>query len=243
MEKLKSRNEAIKNLLRAFHMLQPSDELAKLQLLLRLGNIYDEMGNFPSAIKCLEDAKCIAVNYDDQRYHIDVLGKLAAIYYKKNEIDKTLQYISVCEKLLYSLNLMEKYPEGYLSCKEVQARVYHLKQDHVKVKEICIRGIDLCGDEFFKLKGLFYKNLGNSYIETGKIEKAQDCYEKSLVCFEKVNNAEGIAMALNNLSVVYGDFYQNTEKAISYMVKMKEISEKNHIVIYEVMALANLAHQ
>jgi tetratricopeptide (TPR) repeat protein len=163
------------------------ENLAKLQLLVRLGNIYDEIGNAASAVKYLEEAQAIAEGLEDSRYHVDVLVKLANIYFKKNEIEKTLQYIKSCERLLYRADMLGKYPKGYLRCKEVQARVYLIKQDYERVREICIRGISLCGEEYFKLKGLFYKNLGNSYIETGKIEKALDCYEKSLSCFERRN--------------------------------------------------------
>lgn len=241
MERLKSKDEAIKNILRAYSMLQPSEKLMKFKLLFRLGNIYDAIGNTASAVKYLEEAQLIAESLEEAEQHVEVLIKLANVHFKKNEIDKTLRYIKICERLLYRADFMGKYIKGYLKCKEVQARVYLIKQDYNRVKEISIRGIELCGEEFLKLKGLFYKNLGNAYIETGKAEKALECYEKSLNCFEKRSYHEGIVMALNNISVIHGDYYQDNEKGISYMLKMKDISERNHIVVYELMALTNLA--
>lgn len=241
METYKNRAEAIKNLKKAVSMLEGSVSHRKIELIFRIGRIYEESGSAANAVDYYAQAEELAIELEDSIYEIQALNKLANVFYKKNDISKTLNYITKAEKLLYKADILGKFTEGYLECKEIQSRVYYLKQKYKKVEEVCKRGIYLCGEKHYKLKGLFYKNLGNAYLQTGRIEKALECYNESKICFENIGYNEGIAMALNNIAVVYGDYYQDNDKNIEQLLRMKEISEKNHIMIFEIMALANLA--
>lgn len=241
MEAYKNRTEAIKNLMKAISMMGDRDDsLRKLELLIRVGGIFIESGNGSKAVEYYSQAEELAVRLGNNKYQIKALNKIAKVYFNKNDIEKTLFYITKAEKLLYKADLLEKYTEGYLECKEIQARIFYLKQKYEKVKELCERGIYLCGEEYDKIKGHFYKNLGNAYLQTGDIEKALECYEQSKVCFENIDYPEGIVIALNNIAVVWGDFYQDNETNINYLLRMKDISEKNHIITHEIMALTNL---
>lgn len=240
MEALKNRTEAIQNLLKAVSMME-DDSFRKVKLLISIGSIYEDSGNIAKAIQFYNDAEKLAVNLQDYKDEIDSLNKISSIYFKKNDIVKTLEVIERTEEILSKTNALENYMEGYLECAEVQVRVYSLTQNYDKAKEICSRVIGLCTEKHQKLKGLFYKDLGNIYLENSKPEKALKCYKKAMVCFEKINYSEGIIISLNNIAVVYGDFYQDNNMTISYLLKMKEISEKNHFINFEVLATTNLA--
>ncbi|MCM8710192.1 diguanylate cyclase [Clostridium sp. SYSU_GA19001] len=242
MEVFNNREEAIKNLKKAVSLIE--DEKAdsrKIEFLFRIGRIYEDSGNISSAIEYYSTAEKLALSVFNYKYEIAVLNRMANIYFKKNDLEKSLNFIRKIEKFLDKPEILEKYIEEYLECKEIQARIYYFKGDYDKARDLCKKGINLCGEEYCKLKGLFYKNLGNIYLETSDTKQALECYKESKACFEKISFSEGIAIAINNIAVVYGDFYQDTETAISYLLKMKAISEKNHIIGYEAMAAMNLA--
>lgn len=240
MEALKNRDEAINNLKRVLSMLIDEEkDIRKVQVLIRIGNIYEEEGNRTEAIDYFLEAKKLAFIQGEYKYQIDALNKIAQVYYLKNDTNKTQSYIAEVEKLLND-NLIE-YLEGYLQCMELKVRVMYLKREYERASELCSTCISLCGDDHYKLKGLFCKNMGNAYLSTSKIDEAVKYYEESSVYFKKANYSEGVVLCMNNLGVVYGDYYQDNEMAINYFLEMKVISERNHIINYEIMALTNLA--
>lgn len=242
MEAFKNRNEAIRNLKRVLSMLiDEKDEIRKIELLLRIGNIFEENGDRTEAIDCFKEVERLALIQGSYKYQVDALNKTAQAYFLKNEINITQSYINKVEKLLNDNGDESKYTEGYLQCMELKVRVMYLKREYDKASEVCKSCIILCGDNHFKFKGFFYKNLGNVYLYTSKIEKAVKCYKEGTDYFEKANYSEGVVSCMNNLAVAYGDYYQDNEMAINYFLEMKEISERNHIINYEIMALTNLA--
>ena len=46
--------------------------------------------------------------------------------------------------------------------------------------------------------------------------------------------------SLNNIGVIYGDYYQDDNKAIKYFLEIKDICEKNNMSSSEVVALINI---
>lgn len=242
MEAFKNRREAIRNLKRVLSMLiDEKEEIRKIEILLRIGNIYEEEGNKTEAIEFFEGAERLALSQGAYKYQIDALNRIAQIYYLKNEINKTQSYISKVENILNINDNQIKYIEGYLQCMEIKVRVMYLKQEYNNASEVCKSCIKLCGSDHYKLKGLFCKNLGNVYLNTSKIDEAVNCYKEGMDYFENANNSEGVVLCMNNLAVAYGDYYQDNEMAINYFLEMKEISERNHIINYEIMALTNIA--
>lgn len=242
MEAFKNRGEAINNLKRVLSMLiDEKQDIRKIEVLIRIGNIYEEEGNKTEAIGYFLEAERLSISQGAYKYQIDALNKIAQAYYLKNEISKTQIYITKVEMLLNDNKNQSKYIEGYLQCMELKARVMYLKRQYDKACKLCEKCIGLCGDDHYKLKGFFYKNLGNVYLNTRKIEEAVKCYKEGTDYFKKANYSEGVVLCMNNLAVVYGDYYQDNEMSINYLLEMKEISERNHIINYEIMAVTNLA--
>lgn len=242
MEAFKNRSEVIRNLKKVLSMLiDEKDEIRKVEILLRIGNSYEMEGSKSEAIEYFEEAERLASNEKAYKYQIDALNKMAEVYYLKNQLNKTESYIDRSENILFKSCNVDKYLEGYLQCMELKVRVMYSRQEYNKAAELCISSINLCGDNYYKLKGLFSKNLGNVYLATSKIKEAVDCYKRGSDYFENANYSEGVVNCMNNLAVAYGDYYQDNEMAINYFTEMKDISERNHIIIYEIIALTNLA--
>jgi diguanylate cyclase (GGDEF)-like protein len=241
MEAFKNRREAIKNLEKALSMLgEDCVDERSIKLINRTGELYESEGSIAVAIKYYERAEKLAGKALDYKLQIDCLNKIAGAYHVKNEIKNAEKYIKKVEKILNKNGSENYYLEGYLESKRIQANVFVVKLENEKAEEICKKCIALCGDNFNKMKGLFYNSLGNSYMNSSKAELSLQCYNNGIKCFEVDNYIKGTVMCLNNIAVIYGDFYQDNEKCISYLLKMKDLSEKNQIINNEIFALFNL---
>jgi len=241
MENYKNRIDAVKNLKKVISIMEDELSPRKIKILFRIGRIYEELGNWTNSIEYYNEAENLAREIKDNIYEIQAINKIANIFLYKNDTLKALNYIEKAEKIIYSSDFLNKYTEEYLEYKEIQVRLYYITQKYKEIEEICKNCIELCGEKYNKLKGLFYKNLGNYYLHKGNIEQALNYYNESKICFEKSQYNEGIATILNNIAVVYEDYYQDNEKSMEYILNTIDICEKNHIVVLEVVALTNLA--
>ena len=69
-----------------------------------------------------------------------------------------------------------------------------------------------------------YIDLGNVYDERYEIEKAIECYNKSLEILEKVENTSETARTYLNLAVTYRHL-EKFDKAIDYYTKCLELAQ------------------
>jgi diguanylate cyclase (GGDEF)-like protein len=240
-EKMKSfrlMDEAVSKYKKALSMLSDDeDQNKKVELLLKIGDIYSDTGNLTEALETYKKTYTYSMDLVDVKIQIDNANKIARICMKRNEVEKALEYIKKGESLL----LNTEYMEGYLENKNLLTKAYTSKQEYDKVYDICTISIKKCGNAYIKYKGIIYNNLGTMYSETSRPIEALECYRKGLVYFEEINFAEGMCRCLNNLGVIYGDHYEDNETAISYYNKFLTIAEANNIIDLELVALVNLA--
>lgn len=237
MEKLKFMDEAISNYEKSFNLFSDKLDLSiKMEILLKIGDIHAELGNLTTALQNYKDAYKYAIKLD-ANLQVDTLNKIAEMHINKNEVEEALKYILKSdEKLNQAL-----HTEGYLENKRILVVICMLKQEYGKAFDISTTCIKLCGSEYVKYKGIFHKSLGLIYMETSRITEALASYKQSMKYFEEVNYTEGVLTALNNIGVIYVDYYENTQIGIGYYNKMKEISRTNNISNIEALALTNLA--
>ncbi|MGK0468405.1 diguanylate cyclase, partial [Clostridium sp.] len=240
-EKMKSfrfMDEAISKYKKALSMLYDGeDQNKKVELLLKIGDIYSDTGNLTEALETYGEAYTYSIDLVEVKIQVDSANKVANICMKRNEVGKALDYIKKGESLLLTTN----YVEGYLENKNLLAKAYTAKQEYDKVFDVCTNSIKKCGNAYIKHKGIIYNNLGIMYSETARPIEALTCYRKGLVYFEEINFAEGMCRCLNNLGVIYGDHYHENETAISYYNKFLVIAEENNIIDLGIIALVNLA--
>ena len=240
-EKMKSfriMDEAISKYEKAYSVLSDEeDQNKKVELLLEIGNIYVDTGNLSRALETYKKIYGYSMNLVEEKLQVDCANKIAHIFIRRNEVQKSLEFIEKGERILMNI----KYMEGYLENKKNLADVYTAKQEYDKVFDICTDCLKKCGNDYIKYKGLMYNNLGILYAETSRIVEALECYRKGLKYFEEINYPEGMCRCLNNIGVIYGDHYNDSETAITYYNKYLVISQENNIIYLELFALVNLA--
>lgn len=238
MESLKNRSEAIEYYKKAISLFDENGNHKKIgELYLKIGNIYIYDSNVDSAIDSYKKCKEYAAKADSVILIIDSINKIADIYLRKNYYETTLPYIEE------ALGLSEKihYKAGYLEGSRMKSKYLYFTRDYTKAYDLCLNCINLCGDEYEDLKAYFYLNLGNIYLDISKVQDSLDSFNICLKIFQKTGNKQGQIMCLNNLGVLYGDYFQNNSKSIYYLNLVKEICEETNLYTNLVLALSNLA--
>jgi diguanylate cyclase (GGDEF)-like protein len=238
MKSFKIMDEALAKYEQALSMLSDEgDQNKEVELLLKIGDIYLGEGNLSRALETYKKVYMHSMNLVEERLQVDTANKIAYIYIKKNKVDKALEYIKKGELILKNV----EYMEGYLENKKNLATIYMAKQEYQKVFEVCTYCIEKCGNEYIKYKGYMNNLLGIMYSETSRIVEALEYYRKALNYFEEINYPEGMCRSLNNIGVIYGDNYQDSQTAINYYNKILSISEEHNIIDSELIALVNIA--
>jgi diguanylate cyclase (GGDEF)-like protein len=238
MERFRLMNEAITQYEKAFSMISDEKDVnTKVKFLHKIGDIYTNVGNLPLALETYKKVYRYKIDQLEEKLQVDTYNKIAHIYIKKNDMEKALEYIKKGEGALIGI----EYMLGYLENKKSLAYIYLASQEYDKTFEICTSCIKLCGNDYIKYKGMMCNFLGGMYSETCRLTEALEAFEQGLKYFEEVNYIEGMSRCLNNIGVIFGDHYQDNEKAIGYYNKLKEISEENNLLELQVIALTNLA--
>ena len=238
MKSLRIMDEAISKYKKALSMLSDEEDLnKKVEILLKIGDIYSDIGNLSGALKTYNKIYRYSMNLVEEKLQVDTANKIANICMKRNEVEKVNDYIKKGESILLNF----EYRSGYLENKRILAYSYLATQDYDKVFDICTSNIKLCGDNNLKYKGFMYNILGLMYAETSRPFEALENYRKGLKYFEEINYPEGMCRCLNNIGVIYADHYQDNKTAIRYYNKFLVISQENNIVELELVALVNLA--
>jgi diguanylate cyclase (GGDEF)-like protein len=237
MKVLKNRSDAIKNLTKAVSIMDYSwDPIKNIKIIMDLADLHVQEGHIDLAIKYYLSIDKYKKNTELHSYIIDSLIKVAGVYLSKNNMDKTVYYIEKIQTMLESVD----YLSGELKCQGILASVYDIRQEYEKVQAICNRCIKLCIGEYEELIAIFYNHKGIVYLRSGRADEACTIFKKNIEVCNKYNNINVLIKSLNNIGVIYGDYYQNDDQAIKYFLQIKDICEKNNMSNSEVDALINI---
>jgi diguanylate cyclase (GGDEF)-like protein len=237
MKLLKNRRDAIKNLTKAVSIMDYTvDPVKNIKIIMDLAELHEKEGHIEVAINYYLSIQKYKGNAELQRYIIDSLIKVAAVYLSKNNIDSTVYYIEQTQTMLEEV----EYTSGMLKSQGILASVYDRNQDYEKVQTICDRCIELCVGEHEELKAMFYNHKGIAYLRSGRTQEALVVFEENLVLCNKFNNINTLLKSLNNIGVIYGDYYQEDDKALKCFLEIKDICEKNNMSNAVIGALINL---
>lgn len=237
MKKYNNYVEAIKNLKNAMEALDKKNlNLDSLKIITEIAGLHQHIGEFNEAIKYLNILQKEGKRLNALKYERYSLNKKAAIYSEKNEID----LMEICVKKASEIANKEEDLENYLDYRLMQGRLYNIQGRYEEAEDICNKSIELCLDEFEAKKGLFYNLLSFIFIVNNELIKAEKALDKSIEVFTKLNKPEGLVIALNNKGVIYGDFYQDIERASKVYNEIIEISRENNLIISEIIAINNL---
>lgn len=205
-------------------------------LQIELGDKHEKAGQVNKSLECFKSAYDIAVALQDKRHQVDALVRITEVYLYKGEIETSIKYAKMAEEILKDLN----YVQGKLDISLYLLKVYFIKSETYKAREIGNEALKLCTEEHIIYKGRILNALAKLYSELTSVDEHLELLQQSLQCFEKADFLRGILGILNNIGVVYADRLQDNEKALEYYFKLKELSEDSNYTEFNVLAYLNI---
>lgn len=238
MESIYITSEALKNLEKALSMFNDySKDDRKLHILMRMGNIYKDDGQYESAFEYYNKIlELVGSPYSNEKC-ADAIINIMDIYRVKNQPEKCMEYYDILKKIFNDFD----YEKGYLNAQMIISNIYYQNQDYEKIWKICNEGLKLSHNKYPDMEGKFCNQIAILNLDEQKVEEALKGFQKSVKLFEKSNDVKGLAFALNNIGVIYGDYLQDTGKSIDYFTKMSEITKRHNFIRGSISAESNLA--
>lgn len=198
-----------------------------IEILLMMGELYRKNGENQKAFDCHNEALEYAINIDDKITIAKVKEMIGALYTRKNDFNKSLTLLN--ESL--SLSKEIGYVEGCLESLRRICWIYIFKRKNSEAINIINNVLNEYPDEKYSYyHASLYNVLGTHYLEIGNVDKALNCYSKSIELFEKSGDNIEVAYPLNNIATVFAEFLNDNEKAREYFHKSLQINIDNNLV-------------
>ena len=153
----------------------------KFDLQIKLGDSLEKSGDIDRSIECFKSAYDVAVVLENKKYQVDALIKITEGYFYKGEIEVSIKYAQIVEELLKNLD----YVKGKLDISLYLLKVYYIKNEYFKAREIGNEALKLCTEEHIIYKGRILNALAKLYWELTSVDEHLDLLKQSLACFEK----------------------------------------------------------
>ncbi|MEG0774026.1 diguanylate cyclase [Clostridium sp.] len=240
---LKNRAEGIKNLSKAIQLVEErfldqegSTLNNKLNLLIKIGDLYSEEGGRAEALCYYTEAEEIAEKSELIKEQIDIIFKIIDIIFLTGEEILVDEYLVKVKRLLSAI----EYTEGKLNYLKIICQKAFNEQRYEESYNTCTEGIKLCGDKYIKHKVIFNTYYSNVLIVRSKIQEALKNLNQCLKQCYETNYHTGIVKIMNSLGVIYSDYLQDNEEALKCFEKVYKLSKEHNDIYDEIIALSNI---
>jgi diguanylate cyclase (GGDEF)-like protein len=240
---LKNRLEAIKSLSKAIELVdkqyleeEGSSSSNKMNLLIKIGDLYSEEADRTQALSYYTKAETIAEDSRFSKQQIDITLKIIDTVILSSEESQADNYIFKVKELLNNI----EYTEGKLKYLKILCQKAFKEQRYDEAYSICIQGMQLCGDKYIRHKVIFNTIYCNVLIIQSKIEEALKNLNHCLTQCYDTNYHNGIVKIMNSLGVIYSDYLQDNEEALKCFKKVYELSKEHNDIYDEILALSNI---
>ncbi|SHH40303.1 diguanylate cyclase (GGDEF) domain-containing protein [Caloranaerobacter azorensis DSM 13643] len=238
MQRLLANSRAMLLWEKAYKLLEKKpDDIRKLKVLISMGKLYAYQGENNKAIDMYKKALKGAMKTDNKQLIIRCKINMANIFCLRNDLD-------TCRRLAIEAYLEAKSIdsiESVLDALILLNKINIWKGKYYLVLRLSKKYLELAlNEKLYKYAGSIYNHMGLVYMFTEKINLAKECFEKSIELFQKANEFVESTRPINNIGIIYADYFDETDKAMKYMKEGIEISQKYNFVQSEVILLNNI---
>ncbi len=208
-----------------------------LQILLglRLGFVYQKLGQYQTAYQHSQEVQLLAETVDDLLARADVMNLQGIIQWKLGELDRALQLFDQALPIYEKLD--DKHKQAATSNnigiiywrlgKYDRALYYYQKAEQLNETLQDYPGL-----------AASYSNQAEVYRELGELDRAMKLLERSLELEEKIKNSDGVAFTLGNIGEVAldaGDLEKSArflEQALTAHRKQQNVFGIIHTSLY-----------
>ncbi len=207
-----------------------ADAKGRAQCLNKIGEIYDDLGDYERALDYYERSLVIWLMMRDPQGEALALNNIGLVYYYKGDYPKALEYWEKCLKIrreighgageAVTLNNIAGVYQRLGNYSEALGHYQEARNIHRRLKNERGEAITL-------------NNIGEVYRTVGDYARALNNYRASVQLKEKLGDAAGMATTLNNIGLVheakgeYQEALENYEKALPIFERIGDIRGQN----------------
>ena len=202
--------------------------------------VYIRMGEYSKSISYNEKALVVNQSIKDKTIEASILNSIGTAYANTGEFDSTLKYFKASLEITKSLSDQNRVAKGLSNIGSVynQQGNFPLAVEYYTKALLIFDSLDN-GDKGVKANTL--NNLGNLYIDQGKLKKALNCFNQSIEMHEKEGNKYGLASSYMNVGTLYM-FEDSLDLAKQYFDKALEMSKDASIKDNMALCYGNIGH-
>ena len=232
-------SQAIQFLEQAFSLCKREDVgTSKINLCLKLGGLYEQIGEYQRAVYFYNIVESIAIRIKDDKVLVDAYLNKISVMYKQNLIKSCIKYAINAKKLLNKMDYKEGLYELILRLSDlmVNRRRYSL---YINILDKVLKSIEKKEHEVYSAR--FLLAYGRHLWAKRKYDEAIPMLIKAEVIFERIGRYEYLSQALNNLGTCYAENDNDLYKARDYFEKTLSISQKLNNLRYIEISYNNLS--
>jgi diguanylate cyclase (GGDEF)-like protein len=210
----------------------------KISICLKLGNLYEQVGDYSKAVSFYDIVERIALNIKDTKVIIDVYINKTSILYKQNLIKSAIKYAVNAKKLLRTVDYIEGLYELILILSDIMMnrRRYSL---YISIVERVLSEME--GEKREEYYARFLLVYGRHLWAVRKYENCLPMLLKAEVIFERIGNYKYLTQTLNTIGVCYVESDNDVRRAREYFEKTLIISQKVNNLRYIETSYNNLS--
>ncbi|WP_427338918.1 diguanylate cyclase [Caloranaerobacter sp. DY30410] len=238
MQRLLANSRAMLLWEKAYRLLEKKpNDIRKLDVLINMGKLYAYQGENNKAIDMYKKVLKGALESDNKQLAIRCKINMANIFYLRNDLN-------TCRRLAIEAYLEAKAIdsiEAILDAVILLNKINIWKGKYDLVLKLSKKYLRLALEEnLYKYAGSIYNHMGLVHMFTEKINLAIECFEKSIELFQKANEFVESTRPINNIGIIYANYFDEIDKAMKYMKEGIEISQKYNSIQNEVVFLNNI---
>lgn len=239
MEKIKLYNIAVRILANAYTYLgKVSCYKKRAEVIKRLGSLNIKKFEWKTSINYLLEADSLAKYYLNLQEQVDILDQLALCYRRIGENKASLDTLEEAKIILQKFD----YLEGEIKINIGFIYAYYHSGQKEKAFILCDECLLKCPDNLPGYKGSLYRIMGMIQIALAKPEEALKAFEISYELLKKSDKLDELIEVLNNMAVIYDNYYNDHQKSINCLKDRQTICIQNKLLRAEMWTQLNIGN-
>ena len=219
-------------------MLQETDYKEKgIEIYLNLGKLYNEKGLKNKSIEYFNKALDITSDIDFLEKTIDIKNLISDTYNRLTEYDKAMKLAIESRNLAKEID----YVDGLLESVTIINKINFSRGKNKAILSLSFNYLEMAKKHHkYESVASLYNQLGIINMLNGNLKDAEKYYKESIIYFEKSKMHIEATKPINNLGLIYGEYYGNIDKAMEYLEKGLQIAEKYNTLYNKAFFLVNI---
>lgn len=207
---------------KAFGLVESLQTSLDMKIYLSLAKAYDIIGKTHQAVTLL--AQVIEKESIDFELSCDARMSYAKILIQKEDVEKAevqIAYINKNKERIGDIEIIFQMVQHHNSIL-LKSRKY---EDVLLQTAFCLEEAERIANK--KYIGIFYNQIGLSLLFMVQVQSAESYFQRAVKALREIAHGTLLAKPLNNLGLIYAEYYFELEKAVDYYKEALKFSRES----------------